>query len=48
MTKPRKQKRQDECKVIDTIEQAVSTAITIYKAIEPILRAILTNGRKTK
>ena len=51
MTRLKKQKRQRDCKVaklIDTIEKAVLTAVTIYRAIEPIARAILRDGRKTK
>ena len=51
MTSPKKQKRQQGCnvaKLIDTIERAVSTAVTIYRAVEPMVKAILTNGRKLK
>jgi hypothetical protein len=51
MTRAKKRKRQPDCKVaklIDTIERAISTAITIYQAVEPIAKGILTNRRKTK
>jgi hypothetical protein len=51
MTKPKKQKRQQGCdlaKLLDTIEKATSTAMQLYRAIEPMIRAILKNGRKTK
>lgn len=51
MTRAKKRKRQqgfDVKKVIDTIEKAASTAMKIYRAVEPIARAILTNRRKTK
>jgi hypothetical protein len=43
----RKQEGCDVAKVIDTVEQAVSTAKKIYRAIEPVVNAI-TNRRKTK
>ena len=51
MTKAKKRKRQqgyDVAKAIDAIEKAVSKAMRIYKAVEPIAKAILTNGKKTK
>ena len=51
MTRAKKRKRQQDCKVaklIDTIEKAMSTAVTIYQAVEPIVKAILTDRRKTK
>jgi predicted GTPase len=43
----RKQQGCDVAKVIDTVEQAVSTAKKVYRAIEPVVNAI-TNRRKTK
>jgi hypothetical protein len=51
MTRPKKRKRQHGCKVIeaiDTIEKTASTAMKIYKALEPIAKAILASGRRTK
>lgn len=51
MTRVKKQKRQQDCdlaKLIDTIEKAISTATTIYRAVEPIAKIILGRGRKTK
>ena len=51
MAKAKKRKQQQSCKImrtIDSIEEAASTAMKIYKAVEPIIKAILTNGRKTK
>jgi len=44
----RKQQGCDVAKVTDTVEQAVSTAKKVYRAVEPIVKAILTNGRKAK
>ena len=47
----KKRKRQhgyDVAKVIDTIEKAASIAMKIYRAVEPIAKAILKNGGKTK
>jgi hypothetical protein len=43
----RKQQGCNVAKVIDTIEQAVSTAKRVYRAIEPVVNAF-TNRRKTK
>jgi hypothetical protein len=43
----RKQQSCDVAKVIDTVEQAVSTAKKVYRAIEPVVNA-LTSRRKTK
>jgi hypothetical protein len=37
----------DVAKVIDIVEQAVSTAKKVYRVIEPVINA-LTNRRKTK
>ena len=51
MAKAKKRKQQQNCKVmqaIDSIEEAASTAMKIYKAVEPIIKAILTNGRRIK
>jgi hypothetical protein len=51
MTRVKKRKRQQGCnieKLIDTIEKAMSTAVTIYRAVEPIAKAILTARRKLK
>jgi len=48
MTKAKKRKRQQGCeiaKAIDRIEKGVSTAMKIYRAFEPIIKAILRNGR---
>jgi len=44
-------KKKQSCKimqVIDTIEEAASTAMEMYKAVEPIVKAILRNWGKTK
>ena len=44
-------KKQQNCKlmqVIDTIEKAAATAMKIYRAVEPIAKAILANGRRIK
>ncbi|HMF45734.1 MAG TPA: hypothetical protein VKE29_03595 [Candidatus Udaeobacter sp.] len=43
----RKQQHCDVAKVIDTVEQAVSTAKKVYRVIEPVVNA-LTNRLKTK
>jgi RNA-splicing ligase RtcB len=43
----RKQQRCEVAKVIDTVEQAVSTAKKVYRVIEPVVNAI-TNRPKTK
>ena len=43
----RKQQGCDVAKVIDTVEQAVSTAKRVYKVIEPVVNA-LTNRRNGK
>ena len=34
--------------MIDAIEKTASMAVKIYKEVEPIIRAILTNGRRPK
>lgn len=43
----RKQQDCDVAKVIDTVEQAVSTAKKVYRVIKPVVNAF-TNRRKTK
>jgi hypothetical protein len=51
MAKAKKRKQQQSCKImrtIDTIGEAASTAMKIYKAVEPIIKAILANGRRIK
>jgi len=51
MTRARKRKRQQGCnitKVVDTIEKAVSTAMKLYRAVEPAAKAILRNAGKPK
>jgi len=51
MAKAKKRKQQQNCKImrtIDTIEEAASTAMKMYKAVEPIIKAILRNWGKTK
>jgi hypothetical protein len=47
--KKRKRRHQgcDVAKVIDTVEQAVTTAKKVYRVIEPVVNAI-TNRPKTK
>jgi hypothetical protein len=50
MIKAKQQKRQQGCdlaKLIETIETAISAAVTIYKAAEPIITAMLKNWRKS-
>jgi hypothetical protein len=44
----RKQQDCDVAKVIDTVEQAVSTAKKVYRTVEPMVRAIIANRRKPK
>jgi hypothetical protein len=51
MTRAKKRKQHQGCdvgKMIDTIEKAASVAMKMCKAVEPIIKVILTNGRKTK
>jgi hypothetical protein len=49
MAKARKQKQSRKIlRTIDTIEEAASTAMEMYKAVEPIVKAILRNWGKTK
>ena len=44
----RKKQRCDIAKAIDTIEQAATAAKKVYRAVEPIARAVLRNRRKAK
>jgi len=44
----RKQQGCDVAKVLDTVEQAVSTAKKVYRAVEPIVKTIVAQRRKTK
>jgi predicted GTPase len=44
----RKQQDCDVAKVIDTVEQVVSTAKKVYRAVEPIVKTIVALRRKTK
>ena len=44
----RKQQGCDVAKVIDTVEQAVSTAKKVYRVIEPMVKTIVAHRRKTK
>jgi hypothetical protein len=47
--KKRKQKQGcDVLKVIDGVEQAVSTAKKIYRVVEPIVKTMVAHRRKTK
>ena len=48
--KKTKRKRQgcDVAKVINTVEQAVSTAKKVYRADEPVVKTIVAARRKTK
>jgi hypothetical protein len=48
--KKTKRKRQgcDVAKVINTVEQAVSTAKKVYRADEPVVKTIVAQRRKTK
>ena len=51
MKKTRKRKKQQGCKItemIDAIERAALMAMKIYNEVEPIIRAILTDGRRPK
>jgi len=51
MRKPKRRTCNRDCdvaKLIDKLEQAVSMAVTIYGAIEPVIKAIFTSRRKTK
>jgi hypothetical protein len=38
----------DVAKVIDTVEQTVSTAKKVYRAVAPILKTMVAHRRKTK
>jgi hypothetical protein len=44
----RKQQGCDVLKVIDGVEQAVSTAKKVYRAVEPIVKTIVAHRRRTK
>jgi len=44
----RKQQNCDVLKVIDGIEQAVSTAKKVYRAAEPVIKKVLKSRTKTK
>jgi hypothetical protein len=47
----RKRKQKQGCdlaKAIDSIERAAMAAVKTYRAIEPIIKVILKNGRKGK
>ena len=49
MKKAKKRKQQSNCNmadIIDSIERTVSKAVEIYKAVQPMAKAIV--GRKTK
>jgi hypothetical protein len=51
MTKARKRKRQQGCniaKIIEAIEKVASRAVAIYSAVEPVIKAIVANEKKTK
>ena len=51
MTTARKRKRQQSCsiaKIIDVIEKVASMAVAIYSAVEPVIKTIVTTGKKTK
>ena len=51
MTRRKKRKVQlgcDGAKVINAIQKAASKAVAIYSAVEPVIKAIVTNRKKTK
>jgi len=51
MPKAKERKQQQSCKImrtIDRIEKTASAAMKIYRAVEPIAKAILANGRRIK
>jgi hypothetical protein len=51
MTRAKKRKRQQGSRIIktiDAIQTAASTAMKIYRALEPIAKAILRNWGRTK
>ena len=51
MARAKKRKQQQSCKImqaIKTIEKAAATAMKMYKAVEPIVKAILRNWGKAK
>jgi len=51
MNRKKRKRRQQGCdvaKVIDTVEQAVSTAKKVYRVIEPIVKTFVAHRRNTK
>ena len=51
MTTSKKRKPQQGCDIaeaIDMIGKAALTALSIFSALEPVIKAILTNGKKAK
>ena len=51
MKRKKTKRKQQDCevlKVIDGIEQAVSTAKKVYRAVEPIVKTIVAHRRKTR
>jgi hypothetical protein len=50
MAEAKKRKQQQSCKImrtIDTIEEAALTAIKMYKAVEPIIKAIRAHTKES-
>jgi hypothetical protein len=51
MKRKKTKRKQHDCevlKVIDGVEQAVSTAKKVYRAVQPIIKTIVAHRRKTK
>jgi hypothetical protein len=51
MKKTKKRRQQRDCKItetIDTIEKAAATAMKTYRAVEPLVKAVIKNRGKTK
>jgi hypothetical protein len=51
MATKKKQRQRQRCKIMEaikTIEKVASMAMKIYRAIKPIVKGILSNGRKIK
>jgi len=51
MKKAKKRKRQQDCKIVETIktiEEAASTATKIYRCVEPIVKAVIKNWGRIK
>jgi hypothetical protein len=52
MAKAKKRRQQRGCckitETIDRVEEAASMVVKIYRVIEPIVKAYLTSGRRTK